>query len=127
MIKKILLFLEGVDNISMSLKKHWLKMATYVDKNCLKHKHDYKVKHLLIVTNINKHASGNYYNSKDYYYVLKCDKCDSFIPDSIPGNFDHHIFSNEDVDFSLPTILANTKQKNLIYDFCKLEDVVVKS
>ena len=45
--------------------KRWLlEVETYIDKNAFKHKHDYKLKHLLIVTNINEHASANYYNKR---------------------------------------------------------------
>ena len=107
--------------------KRWLlEVETYIDKNAFKHKHDYKLKHLLIVTNINEHASANYYNKREYYYVLKCNQCNSFIPDSVEGNYNHHIFNNENIDNSLPIITANTNYKCPHYDFSKLLDVNVK-
>ena len=109
-----------------NFKKRYLRMETYIDPNCLKHKHNYSIKHLLIVTNINKHASSDYYNAKEYYYVLKCNECNSFIPDSVEGNFNHHILSNEPIDESLPVIEANTLQKNPHYNFSKLMDVKVR-
>ena len=112
--------------MAVNLKKRLIKQETYKDTNCLKHKHSYNIRHLLIVTNINKHASANCYNSKEYYYVLKCDQCNSFVPDSVDGNFNHHIFSYENIDFSLPVITANTTQKCPHYSFCKLTDVIVK-
>ena len=109
-----------------NLRKRWLKAETYIDKNVFKHKHDYKLKHLLIVTNINEHASGNYYKRKEYYYVLKCNQCNSFIPDIVKGNYNHHIFKDEEIDDSLPVITANTNYKCPHYEFGKLFDVNVE-
>lgn len=109
-----------------NFKKYMLKIETYKPKDIIKHKHNYSIKHLLIITNINEHASSNYYLSKEYYYVLKCNQCDSFIPDSIDGNYQHNIFDLKDVDFSLPIITANTLYKQPIYNFSKLIDVEVK-
>ena len=101
-------------------------METYTDRNVSKHKHNYTVKHLLIVTNVNEHARRNYYEKKEYYYVLKCNQCNSFIPDSVEGNFNHRIFNNENIDNSLPIITANTNYKCPHYDFSKLFDVNIK-
>ena len=112
--------------MSDCLKKRILKPMTYNPKNTLKHKHNYCLKYLLIITNVNEKASIGYYNSKEYYYVLKCDKCDSFIPNSIEGNFDHHIFlDKEEIDDRLPIITASTMQKNPAYNFRDLKDVLV--
>ena len=113
--------------MSENIKKHILRMDTYKPKETIMHKHNYSIKHLLIVTNINKYASSNYYLKKEYYYVLKCDKCNSFIPDTIDGNYQHHIAYEKDIDSSLPTIAANTMAKNPIYFFSQLIDVDVKT
>ena len=112
--------------MSGSLKKRMLKMETYKPTDIIRHKHNYTIKHLLIVTNINKHASANYYLRKEYYYVLKCDQCNSFIPDIIDGNYQHNIFNEKDIDYSLPIIMANTLAKNPVYSFSKLIDVDIK-
>ena len=112
--------------MAQNLKKRLLKKETYIDKESFKHGHDYKLKHLLIVTNVNEHASGNYYNKKEYYYVLKCSQCNSFIPDRVEGDFNHHILSIEDIDNSFPIITANTNYKCPNYDFNKLFDVNIK-
>ena len=106
-----------------SFKKYMLRKETYKSKEVFKHKHNYSIKHLLIVTNINKYASSDYYLKKEYYYVLKCDQCNSFIPDIVDGNYQHHIFYEKDIDFNLPKIIANTMAKNPIYSFCDLIDV----
>ena len=94
----------------------------YQSKQSFKHKHNYSIKHLLIVTNINEHASANNYLQKEYYYVLKCSECDSFVPTD--GNYS--IFNEKDVDFSLPIIKANTIEKSPLYSFNKLLDVEIK-
>ena len=109
--------------MSENFRKHMLRMNTYKPKGLVKHKHNYSMKHLLIVTNVNNHASSNYYLKKEYYYVLKCDQCNSFIPEIVDGNYQHHIFYEKDVDFNLPTITANTMAKNPIYCFSELIDV----
>lgn len=107
----------------MNFKK-WQKISeTYIDKNVLNHKHDYCLKHLLIITNINAKASIGYYNKKEYYYVLKCNKCNSFIPDSIKGNYNHHVLEGKMIDADLPIIVANTNDKCPHYSFGKLVDV----
>ena len=112
--------------MTQSFKQRLKKMETYIDKTALKHKHDYELKYLLIVTNINKHASGNYYKQNEYYYVLKCNQCNSFIPDSIEGNYNHNILNNENIDKSLPIITANTNFKCPHYSFSKLFEVNIK-
>ena len=115
----------GSDIMSENFKKHILRMETYKQKETFKHKHNYSIKHLLIVTNINNHASSNNHLKKEYYYVLKCDQCNSFIPEIVEGNYQHHIFDEKDVDFSLPIITANTMSKSPIYSFSKLIDINV--
>ena len=109
-----------------NFKKTILKKETYIDKSVLKHKHDYKLKYLLIVTNVNEHATGNYYKKQEYYYVLKCNQCNSFIPDSVEENFNHHILNNEIIDNNLPVITANTDFKSPHYEFSKLFNVIIK-
>ena len=88
-----------------------LKKETYKPKELSKHKHNYSLKHLLIVTNINNRATSNYYLKKEYYYVLKCDQCNSFIPDIIPNNYQHNIFEIKDIDYNLPIITQIQWQK----------------
>jgi len=110
------------DDMSQNIKKTVLRDETYIDKDRLKHKHDFTLKHLLIVTNVNKHASANYYNKKEYFYVLKCNQCNSFIPDSVEENFNHYILDNEVIDYSLPVITASTDYKCPHYNFSKLFD-----
>lgn len=111
--------------VSQKFKKNLERMETYKDQSCLKHKHNYLIKHLLVVTNINEHASSNYFGKKEYYYVLKCNECNSFIPDRIYGNYQHNIFDIRKIDNSLPMITANTMQKCPIYNFSKLIDVKI--
>ena len=111
--------------MSQNFKKNILRAETYKPKELFKHKHNYSMKYLLIVTNINKHASSNYYLKKEYYYVLKCDQCNSFIPEIVGGNYQHNIFYEKDVDFNLPIITANIIEKNPVYSFSKLIDVNV--
>ena len=115
----------GCGVMSMNFKKNYLMNETYKDKNALKHKHNYSIKYLLIVTNINTHASAGLYNSKEYFCVLKCDKCNSFIPDSVEGNYSHYASKDEINDRSLPVITASTIQKQPHYNFCKLLDVEI--
>ena len=112
--------------MSMNFKKSILLEQTYKPQNIEKHKHDYQIRYLLEITNKNIHASCNYYNKKEYHYVLKCKFCDSFIPDSKEHNFNARIFANEEIDTSLPLIKANTNQKNPNYDFSKLTDVEIE-
>ncbi len=50
--------------MSQNFKKWLEKAETYSDHNCLKHKHNYLIKYLLVVTNINEHASSNYFGKK---------------------------------------------------------------
>ncbi len=109
--------------MSQNFKKWLEKTEAYNDHSSLKHKHNYLIKHLLVVTNINEHASSNYFKKKEYYYVLKCSQCNSFVPDSIDGNYQHNIFNIDNIDNSLPRITANTMQKCPIYNFSKLIDV----
>lgn len=111
--------------MSKNFKRIHKERETYIPKLKVKHKHNYLVKHLLIVTNINEHATANYYKKKEYYYVLKCDMCDSFIPQSLIGNYNGNIFDEKDVDYSLPIIKANTTDKCPHYSFSRLIDVEV--
>ena len=111
--------------MSESIRKRMLRRETYKPKELINHNHNYSIKHLLIVTNINNHASSNYYLKKEYYYVLKCNQSDSFIPEMVDGNYQHNIFNEQDVDFNLPTITANTMSKCPIYFFSDLIDIKV--
>lgn len=106
--------------------RNHLRSQTYIPKNIIKHKHIYCEKHLLVIANINEHASSNNYKKNEYYYVLKCNQCDSFIPDIIPGNFNHLILHPEEIDNSYPIITANTLQKDHHYVFSKLIDVITE-
>lgn len=109
----------------MNFKKAHLKSLTYVPKDHYlnKHKHNYSIKCVLEITNKNIHASCNYYNRKEYHNVLKCDKCDSFIPNREEGNFSGHIFG--DYNKELPLIMASTNMKGPAYDFNTLYDVKI--
>ena len=111
--------------MSMKLKKVLQKRFTYLPKEIDKHKHNYSVKCVLEITNKNIHASSNYYNKKEYYNVLKCSLCDSFISDPKEGNISGNILSYE-YDKSLPLISANTNMKCPAYNFDNLYDVVFK-
>ncbi len=105
----------------MNLKKFLRKEYTYLDKTC--NNHDYKENYILEITNDNVHASGNYYGKKEYYEVLKCSYCNSFIPKSSEGNYSGHIFNYQNTN--LPIIHAKTNQKNPAYLFDKLYDVKI--
>ena len=109
--------------MGISYKKKLLKEMTYEPKNGNKHKHNYVVECVLEITNKNIHATGNYYNKKDYYSVLKCDLCDSFIPNSIEGDYLRHI--SDDYNKALPLIQANTLMKCPLYYYNNLYDVIV--
>lgn len=111
--------------MSMNFKKIMKRRSTYLPKNIFKHKHNYCIKCTLQITNDNEHSSFNYYKSKEYHNVLKCDSCDSFIPLSEEGNYDGTIFEITKIDNKLPLITAKTKYKNPIYNFCDLFDVVI--
>lgn len=106
--------------MSMNYRKWQIMNMTYIPKNVVKHKHNYTEKYILEITNINPHATSNYYLSKEYHYILKCDKCNSFIPDSTEGNFDGLIFNIEDIDKNMPMLKINTNQKGPLYVFNKL-------
>lgn len=109
--------------MSVKYKKIIKKRLNYVSEDSIKHKHNFSVKCILQVTNRNKHASGNYYNKKEYYEVLKCNVCNSFIPVCREGNINGIIFDTNKIDVNLPLIKANTNQKNPAYDFCDLFDI----
>ena len=112
--------------MSMNFKKALRKDYTYDPKNSIKHKHDYTENYVLEITNDNIHASCNYYQKKEYYDVLKCSLCDSFIPNSKKGIYDGNIFNKEDIDQTLPLITAKTKRKSPAYEFYNLYDVKVE-
>ena len=107
-------------------KKTIKRRLTYLDKIAIKHKHDFSIKCILEITNKNIHATGNYYNTKEYYEVLKCNICNSFIPISIEGNISGIIFDTNKIDKTLPLIKASTNNKEPIYDFYNLSDVKIE-
>ena len=108
----------------MNFKKWHQKRLTYIPKDNLeKHKHNYSIYCILEITNINSTAIC--YNEKEYYNVLKCSMCNSFISVKEEGNFSGKIF-NEKYDKSLPLIKANTNMKSPIYNFDNLIDVIIK-
>ena len=109
--------------MSMSFKKALRKEYTYIDKTCKNH--DYTIKCILEITNDNIHAAGNYYGKKEYYKVIKCSKCNSFIPNSEEGNYSGHFFNEDDIDKTLPLIIAKTNKKSPAYVFCDLYDVKI--
>ena len=112
--------------MAMNFKKREERKYTYMPKDVLKHKHNYVVECVLEITNMNIHASCDYYKGKEYYNVLKCDMCDSFIPNSKEGNYDGHII-NRIYNKKLPLIRANTNMKNPAYYFNNLTDVVINN
>ena len=111
--------------MSMNFKKALRKEFTYVPKDIGKHKHNYVIKCILEITNQNIHASCNNYGKKEYYNVLKCDVCNSFIPVTEEGIYSGWIFGDRKIDNSLPLIKASTNRKNLVYTFNDLYDVEV--
>ena len=112
--------------MSMSYKKLHQRRLTYIPKdNVNKHKHNYSIHCILEITNKNIHASANYYNKKEYYNVLKCEICNSFIPNSIEGNISGNII-DKNYNRELPLIVASTNMKNPAYDFNTLYDVSIK-
>ena len=112
--------------MSLSYKKWYKKRQTYFPKGINKHRHNYCLKYILEITNVNEHASFNYYNSKEYHNVYKCDLCDSFIPIKEEGNWNGTIFDDNNINKRLPIIIAKTNYKIPTYDFCDLFDVIVK-
>jgi hypothetical protein len=113
--------------MSVKYKKIMERRFHYIIKDSTKHKHDFSIKCILEVTNKNIHATGNCYNKKEYYEVLKCSACNSFIPISKEGNINGIIFDTNRIDTSLPLIKANTNQKNPTYDFCNLCDIKLEN
>ena len=111
--------------MAINFKKWLQRRLTYLPKdNINKHKHNYTIPCVLEITNKNIHASGNYYNKKEYYDVLKCNLCNSFIPNSKDGNISGIIIDRE-YDNELPLIKANTMMKSPDYNFDSLCDVKV--
>ena len=113
--------------MSMNFKKWHRRKLTYIPSNIgCKHKHNYSIQCVLEITNKNIHASGNYYNKKEYHNVLKCDMCDSFIPLSEEGNIAGYIY-NQEYNKEIPFITASTNMKNPAYDFDNLYDVIINN
>ena len=111
--------------MSINYKKSLINRFTYKPKNVLKHKHNYSIKCILEITNKNIHASCNYYNKKEYYEVLKCSECESFIPNSTPENFSGNIYFFNDNENNI-LIKASTNKKCPEYSFYDLFDVSIK-
>ncbi len=112
--------------MAMNFKKHFQRKMTYIPKDiATKHKHNYVEHFILEITNKNIHATANCYNTKEYYEVLKCDNCDSFIPNSKDGNFSGIIF-DDNYNKEIPLITANTNMKGPAYNFDNLYDIVIK-
>lgn len=112
--------------MNVKYKKIIKERLNYLTKDVIKHKHDFSIKCILEVTNKNIHATGNYYNTKKYYKVLKCNVCNSFIPISQEGNISGVIFNINQIDTRLPLIKANTNHKNPSYDFCDFYDIKIE-
>lgn len=65
-----------------------------------------------------------YYGEKEYYQVLKCSYCNSFISVAKRGNCQGHLSTALTKEqLLLPIIKADTMQKHQIYDFNKLVNV----
>ena len=104
--------------MSLSFRKMMLNEYTYRNPFEFKHKHEYSIKCLLIVNDLNK-------NKKFYHYVLKCNKCNSFIPKSENYNFNGKIFDIDTIDKSIPVIRANSSTGKHRYNFKKLFNVSI--
>lgn len=112
--------------MSMNFRKFHQRKLTYIPSNITpKHKHNYVVHCVLEITNKSPRAAYNYYDTKEYHNVLKCDLCDSFIPLSEEGNFSGYI-NDQEYNKELPLIMACTNMKNPAYDFDSLYDVAIK-
>lgn len=111
--------------MSSKYKKIMEKRLCYLDKNSIKHKHGFSIKCVLEITNRNIHATGSYYNTKEYYEVLKCNLCNSFIPISKEGNISGIIFDMNKVEKNLPLIKSSTNKKEPMYEFYDLFDIKV--
>ena len=111
--------------------KDYIKDILYREKG-IKHQHEFAQECVLEITNKNIHAAGNYYNKKEYYLVLKCLNCNSFISKREEGNIQGHLRNDfikndypHDINMSdYPLITAETKMKCPGYEFSKLENVL---
>ena len=113
--------------MTINFKKKEERRLTYIPKKIKeKHKHNYIIEYILEITNDNIHATGNYYNKKEYYQVLKCNQCDSFIPSPKKGNSLGLVLNNE-YDKNLPLIKAKTNMKCPAYNYNNLYDVEINN
>ncbi len=109
----------------MKFKRMLQRRLTYKPKNIInKHKHNYLLPYVLEITNKNPHATSDNYNKHEYYNVVKCDLCDSFIPDDIEGNIFGYIIDGK-YDKKKPLIKASTNMKGPAYNFDNLYDVFI--
>ena len=100
----------------LGLRKIIKKETEYKDKKKnIKHKCDFDIPCILKVK----------FNHKiQYYNVIKCNKCLSFISVREPGNVQGHIFKAlNELEKALPLITAYSNSKYLISDFADLENV----
>lgn len=102
---------------NLGLRKILKKETMYNDKSKeIKHKCVFDVHCVLKVNHIN--------DKIQYYNVMKCDKCLSFISIKEPGNIQGCIFDNISKEQQeLPLITALSKEKTVIVNFADLEDV----
>lgn len=101
----------------LGLRKILKKETLYNDKKkIIKHKCEFNVHCVLKVNLIN--------DKIQYYNVMKCNKCLSFISIKEPGNIQGCIFDNISKEQeALPLITASSKEKTVIINFADLEDV----
>ena len=100
----------------LGLRKIYKKETEYNDKKKeIKHKCNFDI-HCILKVNFN--------NKIEYYNVMKCRECLSFISIRKHENVQGHIFRElTEEEKELPLITANSNTKYLICNFSDLENV----
>ena len=100
----------------LGLRKILKRETTWREKGLCRHKCNFKEHCILKVILLN--------NKVNYYNVMKCLGCLSFISIREPGNIQGYIFDELTKEQkSLPLLTAYYKRKNLIITFADLENV----
>lgn len=101
---------------NLALRKIYKNETTWIQKGKRKHKCNFSEHCLLKVTLLN--------NKINYYNVLKCHECLSFISIKESGNIQGCIFNElTKKQKSLPVITASYGHRNLIVNFSALDNV----
>ena len=90
----------------------------FLEKKTMKHKHHFNVKCILEINMLD--------NKREYFNVLKCEQCNSFISNSESNNIQGHIFDKFENKDNLPILVANVSKRNLIIPFSYIKSVQLR-